>query len=150
MNYKKLSEDSNMAQFEIYNRNSDIGEKHALVNAIYMNKSEHKLCKKLAEMICDSSRIYWAMDEIRSEGGSLNLLKVEKYLENWLYAESGGDKFIVKCNSMDLNDDIVKFEDITEISVYKIDVDSSYEYSRLCNCMYLTWQHYTFKEIYNL
>lgn len=36
MNYKKLSEDPNMAQFEIYNRNSDIGEKHAHVNAIYI------------------------------------------------------------------------------------------------------------------
>lgn len=139
-----------MAQFEIYNRNSDIGEKHAHVNAIYMNKSEHKLCKKLAEMICDSSRIYRVMDEIRSEGGPMKLLEVEKYLENWLYAESGEDKFIVKCNSMDLDDDNNIFEDFIEISVYKIDVDSSYEYSRLTNCANIGWQHYTFKEIYNL
>lgn len=138
-----------MTRFEIYNRNSDIGEKHALVSAIYMNKSEHKLCEKLAEMICDSSRIYWAMDEIRSEGGSLNLLKVEKYLENWLYAESDENKFLVKCNNKDL-DDNDKFEDITEISVYKIDVDSSYEYSRLTNCANICWQHYTFEEIHNL
>lgn len=115
-----------------------------------MNKSEHKLCKKLAEMICDSSRIYRAMDEIRSEGGPMKLLEVEKYLENWLYAESGEDKFIVKCNSMDLDDDNNRFEDLIEISVYKIDVDSSYEYSRLTNCANIGWQHYTFNEIYNL
>ena len=149
MNYKKLSEEGNMTRFEIYNRNSDMGEKYALVSAVYMNKQEHALHKKLVEMICDSSRIYWLMDEIRSEGDPMKLLKAEKYLENWLWAESGGDKYIIKCNNMDLDDDD-KFEDRTEISVYKIDADSSYEYSKLSNCAHICWQHYTIKEIYNL
>ena len=126
-----------------------MSEKHALVSAIYVDRSERRLYEKLVEMICDSSRIYWKMDEICSEGGPLKLLEVEKYLENWLWAQSGGDKYIVKCNNMDLDDDD-KFRDATGISVYKIDADSSYEYSRLHNCVFIRWQHYTIEEIYNL
>ena len=149
MNFKKLSEDSNRTQFEIYNRNSDMGEKHALVSVVHMNKQEHALYKKLVEMICGSSRIYWAMSEISEEGSPMKLLEVEKYIENWLWAQSGGDKYIVKCNNMGLDDDD-KFRDATGISVYKIDADSSYEYSRLHNCVFIRWQHYTIKEIYNI
>ena len=150
MNYKKLSEEGNMTRFEIYNRNSDMGEKHALVDIIYNDKDDIELSEKLAKMICDNNNIYWHIYEIDSEGDLMCMLKIEKYIENWLYGQDG-NTFIVKCNNTDL-DENDRFKSCTEINVYKVeeDYDTGYLYSRLKDFVHIYWRPYTIKEIYNL